>query len=159
MQWKGRCSHEVTCFSETAVKMAEGDDVPVLTGQTEQEVEHMSTWPFRGDLEKTTTGWTNLIKDVIHFLSVEEPYSVKADKDGMEMADFMIKNADLASAMESKKEELIQESKVEDVTVTYFKNWAHTLQGLMLYARPSKVEDVRSLVEACGKLGIKVGEK
>lgn len=132
--------------------------MPVLERLTKQNLEFFYKWPFGGDLDETKTGWVNIIKDVMGFLSVEEPWSVGADKEGIEEADFMIKNADLASAMEAKKDALIHESGVEDVKVTYFKNWAHTLQGMMLYARPTKVKEVRKLVEACGKLGIKVGE-
>lgn len=137
------------------------DDMPVpikpIIKRKIKEV--ISNWPFGGGLDSTTTGWMNAIQDIIRFLSVEEPWSVGADKDGIAQADFMIQNADLASALEAKKNELIQESQVQDVAVTYFKNWAENLQGLMLYARPTSVADVNKLIVACGKLGIKVGEK
>ena len=118
-----------------------------------------SFWPQVEPEERgldLSTPWTQAIKDVIKFLDVEEPYSAEADEDGIQLAEFLIENADISVAINDMKSKLMDKSGVDKVQVTYFKNWAGTRRGLVLYARPTFVRDVKKLVKACGELGIKV---
>ena len=135
------------------------DDMPVKTSYVIIPPEDTSFWPEIDAGESCSgfsTPWTQAINDVIKYLDIEEPYSAEADKDGIHLAEFLIENADLSIAMKEMKSRLIKESGVNEVQVTYFKNWAGTRQGMVLYARPTHIRDVKKLVKACGELGIKV---
>ena len=135
------------------------DDMPVKTPHVAIPPEDASFWPEidAGDSSRGfSTPWTQAIKDVIKFLDIEEPYSAEADEDGIQLAEFLIEHADLSIAIKEMKSKLIKESGVDEVQVTYFKNWAGTRQGMVLYARPTYIRDVKKLVKACGELGIKV---
>ena len=135
------------------------NDMPVVTRRAAVPPDDTSFWPEIEPEERglnISTPWTQAIKDVIKFLDIEEPYSAEADEDGIQLAEFLIQNADVSVAINDKKNKLIDESGVDEVQVTYFKNWAGTLRGLVLYARPTYIRNVKKLVKACGKLGIKV---
>ena len=139
---------------------AHDDDMRVRSYSLAEAPVDFSSWPLSEDVESKglfNTPWTQAIKDLKKFLHTEDPYSVKADEDGIELADFLIKNADLSAEINKKKEDLIHKSGVKDVKVTYFKNWGDTRQGLFLYACPTEIGDVKDLVKACEHLGIKVG--
>ena len=131
------------------------DDMPVLSRYFPTPRGDFSFWPIQRD-DLPNTPWTQAIQDLLKFLNVEEPQSVKADEDGIKEAEFLIANADVSVAINDMKNKLIDESGVDEVEVTYFKNWPGTLRGLVLYARPTTIRDVKKLVKACGELGIKV---
>ena len=136
------------------------DDMKVRPYSVPEAPVDFSSWPLSEDEESKglfNTPWTQAIKDLRKFLHTEDPYSVKADEDGIELADFLIKNADLSSAINKKKDELIHKSGVKEVKVTYFKNWGDTRQGLYLYVCPTEIDEVKDLVKACEHLDIKVG--
>lgn len=133
--------------------------MPVLSRYFPTPPGDSSFWPEIQSEEIPNTPWTQAIKDLLKFLDVEEPQSVKADEDGIQEADFLIANADISVAINDMKKKLIDQSGVDEVEVTYFKNWPGTLRGLVLYARPTTIRDVKKLVKACGELGIKVAIK
>ena len=133
------------------------DDMPVMTRRAAVPPDDTSFWPEIETEERgISTPWTQAIRDVIKFLDIEEPYSAEADEDGIQLAEFLIQNADISVAINNKKSKLIDKSGFDEVQVTYFKNWAGTQRGLVLYARPTYIRDVKKLVKACGELGIKV---
>ena len=142
--------------------MDDHDDMKVRPYSVPEASVDFSSWPLSEDEESKglfNTSWTQAIKDFLRkFLHSEDPYSVKADEDGIELArDFLIKNADLSAAINKKKEDLIHKSGVREVKVTYFKNWGDTRQGLYLYVCPTEIDEVKDLVKACEHLDIKVG--
>lgn len=137
------------------------DDMPVMpymsvTPHTlPAATKDSSSWP-EFDEESVNNPWKQVIEDLIKLINVEEPDSVKADKDGIELAEFLIANAHISVAIDKKKEKLIKKSGVNEVKVTYFKNWGDTRQGLVLYVCPTSISDVERLVQACEHMGIKV---
>ena len=135
------------------------DDMPVMTSRFPVPPEDSSFWPEIDPPEGKdgifSTPWTQAIKDILNFLDLEEPYSVDADEDGNQLAEFLIAHSELSAKINEKKDDLKSESDV-DVKVTYFKNWAGTRRGLILYARPTYIREVKKLVKACEKLQIKV---
>lgn len=134
------------------------DDMPAMRRHLPKPPEDSTFWPEIDSSERDgilSTPWTQAIKDVLNFLDVEEPYSEDADEDGIQLAEFLIEHSTLAAAIKTKKKELKRASGV-DVEVTYFKNWARTQHGLLLYARPTYIREVKKLVRAAEELGIKV---
>ena len=137
----------------------EDDDMRVSSYTLPAAPDDFSSWPIVEDEENKSlfnTPWTQAVKDLMKFLHSEEPYSVKADEDGIDLAEFLIGNADMSVAIDKMKKELIHKSGVKEVKVTYFKNWGETRRGLLLYACPTSIKDVEHLVKACGHLDIKV---
>ena len=68
------------------------DDMPVVTRRLLNPPEDTSFWPEIEAKEEVglSTPWTQAIKDVLKFLDIEEPYSVEADEDGIQLAEFLI---------------------------------------------------------------------
>ena len=129
------------------------DDMPVMSSRLPMPPEDSTFSPEIEDSSRfISTPWTQAIKDIV---DVEEPYSVQADEDGKQLAQFLIDHAELSAAINEKKDELKRKSDV-NVEVTYFKNWAGTRRGLVLYARPTEIRDVENLVKACEELDIKI---
>lgn len=114
---------------------------------------------------KTTL--SSLYDAIKNFTSMEKPYSVKADEQGVTTGEFIVSNASVASLMEKKRKALnkamsLMKSKVcnpAEVSVTYFQNWSKSIEesdGLMLLAKPETAEQVCMLVKAAKKCNIKV---
>lgn len=89
----------------------------------------------------------------------EATYSTYADKEGTELGEFMCKNVKLVEKVNGKRNELVDAMKNEEknketprvipeISVTFFKNWADTVEGLMLLAKPNTVSQVEMLVHA-----------
>lgn len=102
----------------------------------------------------------NLLKNIHRFVSVEQPFSKKADEKGTDMGQFLVDNAVLAIKVEEKRVKLMEHLKPHvDVEVTYFSNWAGTATecvGLMLIVKPKTVHDVCNIVKGAIKYNLKV---
>ena len=97
--------------------------------------------------------WINLFYDVI---SGQDPNSVQADKKGLALGKFLVEHADLAEQLEVTRKKFGNSVFAADVSVTYFENWASTTTGLLLYAKPTTVHQVKNLVKKANDLGVKV---
>ena len=107
--------------------------------------------------------FVNFLDDLNSFLSAEEPYSVKADEQGVQIGDFLVNNIELATAVKDARDklnELLSEEfsnlsdKDIDISVTYFKNWAGNQElsnGLLLLVQPKTAEHVKRIVKAVKK--------
>ena len=91
---------------------------------------------------------------------INKPQSVHADKIGLSDGELISSNADLAVTLAPKRDALQQKVVHLGLTIglTYFKNWGDTQQILLLYAKPTEVDQVKALVAAAAELNIKVGE-
>ena len=102
----------------------------------------------------------NFLDDINSFVSAEEPYSVKADEQGVQIGDFLVNNIELATAVKDARDKLDEFlnkglsnllKKDIDISVTYFKNWAGNQElsnGLLLLAQPKRAEHVKRIVKA-----------
>ena len=94
---------------------------------------------------------------IVEFFDTEMPYSVDADQDGKELADFIIKNAKIAQLMHDAQSRLQHEiGKRLKVEITYFKNWAETQQGLLLLVKPTSAKEVQKIIKAAHSLDMQV---
>ena len=111
----------------------------------------------------TIKTFVNFLDDINSFLSAEEPYSVKADEQGVQIGNFLVNNIELATAVKSARDKLDEFlnkgisnlfKKYIDISVTYFKNWADNQElsnGLLLLAQPKRAKHVKRIVEAVKK--------
>ena len=140
------------------------DMLPILESEddvTDLEVDEKAQFLLDTPKSDISESLWNLFKDVWRFLSYEELPSVRADKEGLQIGDFLLKHADIAGEMEEVRSDLeksinIPEIKIE---VTYFKNWAGTqTRGLLLYAKPETVHHVIAIVKAAKDKSLKVSQ-
>lgn len=87
---------------------------------------------------------------------INNPYSVKADKEGIFTGELIARNADLAKELEVLRDQLMQQVPLLDISITFFQNWGFTEAGLLLHVKPKTREQVVNLVTAANNLGIKV---
>ena len=107
--------------------------------------------------------FVNFLDDINSFSSAEEPYSVKADEQGVQIGDFLVNNIELATAVKDARDNLDKFlnkgignllKKDIDISVTYFKNWAGNQElsnGLLLLVQPKTAKHVKRIVEAVKK--------
>lgn len=95
---------------------------------------------------------------------VMRPNSVKADKEGLKVGKVILDNAKDIGGMPDKLKKLQEavDKKLDDdckieVELTYFKNWADTVESVVFYAKPTRSAQVVALVQAAKELTIKVG--
>lgn len=99
-------------------------------------------------------------EDISAFISTEQPYSVKADREGISKGTFAVQNAALALEVNEMKDKLKDRiDKEVYLKVTYFQNWGRTADesnGLLILAKPKTVKQVCQLVKEARELGLKV---
>ena len=88
---------------------------------------------------------------------INRPNSVHADKTGLSNGKLIYENSKLATVLGEKMKALNEEVGVDvKVEMTYFKNWGDTQESLLLYAKPTEVDQVQKLVTAAANKNIKV---
>ena len=112
-------------------------------------------WPVEvppADIIETTK---NLLRDIIRFVSVEEPTSVKLDQEGIAIGTFVAENADLVKTIKQVQDNLNAAlGGKPHIDITLFKNWAATIKGFLLYARPKTLQEVKDVIKECPKAGV-----
>ena len=90
--------------------------------------------------------------DEYTFFFIDHPWSEDADPVQLEDGDFIKRHSQLAANMTEKLDQFqgfvgnaASDPKIE---ITYFKNWANTVDGLLYYAKPKTTEEVQQLVRA-----------
>ena len=82
--------------------------------------------------------------------------SKKADPPGIRNGEFIVQHADDAQILRKKREAMKTCLPKIDFAVTHFQNWGSTISSLLLYVKPSKREDVCSIIKAAKANDIKV---
>ena len=81
-----------------------------------------------------------------------------ADKTGLINGKLIYENSELATVLGEKMKALNAPKVGLDIKVemTFFKNWGETQESLLLYAKPTEVHQVQTLVATAGREDIKV---
>ena len=89
---------------------------------------------------------------------INQPNSVHADKTGLINGKLIYENSELATVLGEKMKALNAPEIGLDVKVEmmFFKNWGETQESLLLYAKPTEVHQVQTLVATAGREDIKV---
>ena len=124
-----------------------------------------------GDVGAALKTIKHLVEDITAFTSVEEPYSVQADIEGIEAGEFMVEHADVVMIVKERRDDLQTWINWHDwhtlgcdqpkVSVMYFKNWANNAiksNGLMLHCKPTHVHQVGKLIEGVKKMNEQEGK-
>lgn len=148
--------------------MAESGKIPIQSDMRLQarqkqndKINTNSRWLVNSNIwddGSAESGWINLFKDLFKFVTEEELNSVKADEKGIAIGEFLLEHQALAAVMKDKREQLQDAlGSSPTVSVTYFQNWASTIEGgLLLHAKPTNVEEVCRLVKKAKDLRLKV---
>lgn len=110
--------------------------------------------------------YKSMVQSFNTFVGPEVLHSEAADKEGIAIADFLLKNAELIQMVEEKRKKLQEETSSQikqlagplhdlEIKITTFRNWAGNSEesnGLMLYAKPETVSQVRGIIKAAGKM-------